>query len=385
MRVRLKVTKETPPSWEHVSEIEKDIILIGRDPKNELPLGDKDSVVSRQHAKLVHQGNAYSIMDLNSRNGTLLNGDKIKPAIEYPLKNGDLINICEFSVEFSAEPSEIQPEENIPAISELPGFFAQESSQFVAALDQLCQVFEQEESPYKEELLREIVRAALEKATLNKAAEIIGQVLQFQTGSTVSFSGPGQEDQGMDISNSYDRAKRAMAILLDYFVKMVQALDQFELQFLDRTTIKSTRHSKSGKSFSIHNCTPKELGEHLFDPEISSREAQERLDHIQVNANQLMMHQLALLDGYKACVSEGTQQLLQRLSPQKVQQEVEKKTLKLGPLRVRYRRLPLFSALRTVKELKQAHQELAREDPATIENSYFRKPFMRGYENRSSY
>lgn len=383
MRVRLKVRKETPPSWEHVSDMEKDVILIGRDPKNELPLGDTDSVVSRQHAKLVRHGNSYSIVDLGSRNGTILNGDRIKPSIEYPLKNGDLINICEFVIEFSAGQSEIKPEENIPKISEPLGFFAEESSNFVAALNQLCQAFEREESPYKEELLREVFSGSLERATLNKAAEIISLVLQFRTGLTVSLPNPEQEDQGLDISHSHDRVERAIAVMLDYFVKMVQALDQFELQFLDRTTIRSTRHSKSGQSFSIHNCTPKELGKHLFDPEISSHEAQKRLDNIQANANQLMMHQLSLLDGYKACVSEGTQQLVQRLSPQKVQQEVEERTLKLGPLRVRYRLLPLLSALQTVKELRRAHQELMQEDPATIEKNYFRKPFMRGYENRT--
>jgi type VI secretion system protein ImpI len=385
MLVRLKVLKDTPPCWEHVFEMEKDILLIGRDPKNELPLEGTSSGVSRQHAKLVRHGNSYSIIDLASRNGTILNDIKIEPNVEYVIKNGDLIHICEFVIEFSAEQSEVKPEQDFFPKRELSTPFAEESQNLIAALDRMCQKFEQEESSVKDEALQKALRDSLERATLNKAAEILSQVLQSRTGPVISFPAPAQKDLELDISSSYDRVERAIAVLLDFFVKMIQALDEFEIFFLDRTITSiiippKSKSSKPGKSFSFHKCTAKELKGYLFDPEISLQEAQKRIDWVQANAEKLMMHQISLLAGYKASVSEGAQQLLQKMSPQKFREKLKEKTLTLGPFHLRYSLIPLLATLQIAKEFSRLHQELTQEDPAKIEGDYFHKPYRLGYQ-----
>ena len=384
MPVRLKVLKNTPPFGEHVFELEKDIIVIGKDPKNEIHL-EGTSFVSRQHAKLVRHGSTYNIVDLNSRNGTILNGNRIKSNLEHPIKNGDLIYICEFVIEFSAEQPKIKPEEDLFPEPGHPPPFAEESKNLIAALDQMCQKYEREELPLKEAALQEALRDSLSETMLNKAAEILSQALQSQTGGASSPLPPARIEQPMDISSIHDHVERGISILLDFFVKMIQALNEFEIFFLDKTITSiilqpKSESPKSAKSFSLCKCTPKELKEYLFDPEISPQEAQDRIQCIQANAEKLMMHQISLLAGYKASVIEGSQQLLQRMNPHGFQKKLEEKTAKLGPLRLHYHLIPFLAAMQIVKELSRAFQELALEDPAKIEEAYFHNPYKKGYQ-----
>ena len=59
---------------------------LGRADSNSLTVSEQ--TVSGSHAKIVLKGTAYSLVDLNSTNGTLVNGQKIS---EMPIKSGDQI------------------------------------------------------------------------------------------------------------------------------------------------------------------------------------------------------------------------------------------------------------------------------------------------------
>ena len=63
-------------------------VIAGRLPSNGIPLKDKKS--SREHAKIYQQGQDYAIVDLNSSNGTIVNGQKVTKRV---LKDGDEIVI----------------------------------------------------------------------------------------------------------------------------------------------------------------------------------------------------------------------------------------------------------------------------------------------------
>jgi adenylate cyclase len=63
---------------------------IGRDPRNDVVLESK--IVSREHAKIVRTKEGLAIVDLDSHNGTFVNGTRIK---EAPLRDGDEILIGE--------------------------------------------------------------------------------------------------------------------------------------------------------------------------------------------------------------------------------------------------------------------------------------------------
>ena len=58
----------------------------------------KERGVSRMHAKLLHRENGLYLIDLNSTNGTWINGARVESGKEYPLSEGDLVAFarCEF-------------------------------------------------------------------------------------------------------------------------------------------------------------------------------------------------------------------------------------------------------------------------------------------------
>ncbi len=66
------------------------VTTLGRDPESALWL-DLDQV-SRHHAEIVVDGATATLMDLGSRNGTLLNGIKVTAA--QPLHDGDIIELA---------------------------------------------------------------------------------------------------------------------------------------------------------------------------------------------------------------------------------------------------------------------------------------------------
>ena len=78
--------------------IESDETTIGRHPNCQIPVKDAGRV-SRNHAQIIRQGDAYFIKDLLSRNGTFLNDEQISDQ-SHPLKDGDRIRICDLEFRF---------------------------------------------------------------------------------------------------------------------------------------------------------------------------------------------------------------------------------------------------------------------------------------------
>jgi pSer/pThr/pTyr-binding forkhead associated (FHA) protein len=66
-------------------------ILIGRSPENDIQI--QDNYVSRKHLELYKKGERYFIKDLDSANGTLVNGKNIGSKKERRVKEGDTIVI----------------------------------------------------------------------------------------------------------------------------------------------------------------------------------------------------------------------------------------------------------------------------------------------------
>ncbi|HET8647541.1 MAG TPA: FHA domain-containing protein, partial [Vicinamibacteria bacterium] len=78
----------TGPLADSVLPLAEDEVTIGRDPANRVALAD--SSVSRNHSLLRRQGDTYRVLDLDSRNGTLVNGTAVK---EQLLRGGDRLEI----------------------------------------------------------------------------------------------------------------------------------------------------------------------------------------------------------------------------------------------------------------------------------------------------
>ncbi len=78
-------------------------VTVGRDPVNEVVLGDDE--VSRFHCRIKKRGRIFVIEDLDSRNGCYVNGDRVLNSI---IQNGDRILIGGSELMFVTSDSEIQ-------------------------------------------------------------------------------------------------------------------------------------------------------------------------------------------------------------------------------------------------------------------------------------
>jgi pSer/pThr/pTyr-binding forkhead associated (FHA) protein len=77
-------------------ELARDIVMIGRGPLNRIVIDHP--TVSAQHAVLLRTGDFYSLKDLNSTNGTQINGDFVTDA---ELKDGDTIQFGSVAAVFA--------------------------------------------------------------------------------------------------------------------------------------------------------------------------------------------------------------------------------------------------------------------------------------------
>src|SRR6476646_4161309 len=77
-----------------------DLFVIGRDAE-QCQIVIPNSAVSRKHAQIVRNGTKYLIEDLGSRNGTIVNNNKV--ATPTSLKNEDRVKICDFLFRFHDE------------------------------------------------------------------------------------------------------------------------------------------------------------------------------------------------------------------------------------------------------------------------------------------
>jgi hypothetical protein len=75
----------------------KPILTIGRDNANDLIIDHP--LASRRHARLERDENGYFVRDLDSTNGTYVNGDRVEGA--RPLHNQDLIWVADVEIVFS--------------------------------------------------------------------------------------------------------------------------------------------------------------------------------------------------------------------------------------------------------------------------------------------
>lgn len=87
--------------------------IVGRDATCDIQIDNLG--VSRAHCQFVKRGDSYILQDMNSANGTYVNGQKVG---EHYLKDGDEVLVGKFMLKFdvagTAAPAAKAPEENPP-------------------------------------------------------------------------------------------------------------------------------------------------------------------------------------------------------------------------------------------------------------------------------
>ncbi len=99
----LAVVQPTKARWEY--PLQKGSVLIGR-PGGQEPVDfdvtfyDPDGYVSRNHARVAEDQRRYYVVDLDSSNGTRVNGQRLAPQTPRWLRNGDEIGLGQVVLKF---------------------------------------------------------------------------------------------------------------------------------------------------------------------------------------------------------------------------------------------------------------------------------------------
>jgi pSer/pThr/pTyr-binding forkhead associated (FHA) protein len=99
---------EAPPAYTLIAPAEEGYIL-GRSDSNSsyepdidlMAQGAQERGVSRRHAALVRHRGLVHVVDLDSVNGTFLNGKRLSPHIPYPLNAGDRLSLANLEITIS--------------------------------------------------------------------------------------------------------------------------------------------------------------------------------------------------------------------------------------------------------------------------------------------
>jgi hypothetical protein len=395
MKLRVVVTKKTDSEYQQQKEIQKFPIFFGREEKNEVVLPDPQKRISRSHAKIIETNGLLQLIDLGSANFTYLNDEKIFPNEECVIKSGDKIKIGDYEIdlEMISDRDTKTFDDQKTMIFASP--FADELESFANEFKKLTEKYLFDASPGKEEMLRFSVMQILGSQENNEGARIISEFFAHKFLEQSGFSGnidfsskvsttkisspvkpkspepiktsvPLSSDSTHDYSFS-SHFSQTVDLVLENLIKLIQAYLQFRQEFFG-VTIYHT----------IPTGSLKEIKEYLFNPDISSEEQNKRISMIKEEAQKLFTHQVGLLEGYKASVTEGSQSLLQSLDPELIEKEAERKQAS-GFQNL----LPYSKKLKTLETINETYKKYIT-DPYHLEKKFFRPAFIKGYQKRIS-
>jgi len=146
--------------------LDRDRITLGRSSANELCYPD-DVGLSRQHLALIRRNSQWTVEDLGSKNGTMLNGQRLEGPM--PFNPGDRIAAGHLTIEFADAGLSTQ---NTVVFVDSPEQFSKSATTVVASLDGVL-------APQADELNKTYKRL---KANFNDASAFIAAVPLYAGG-----------------------------------------------------------------------------------------------------------------------------------------------------------------------------------------------------------
>lgn len=86
---------------------EQGVFVIGRKSPSDILINDDK--ISSQHVQIIHnENNEVYLIDLNSSNGTYINGKQLNPGVPYPITNQDQITLSSGPIQLTFNPDNFQ-------------------------------------------------------------------------------------------------------------------------------------------------------------------------------------------------------------------------------------------------------------------------------------
>ena len=385
MRIKLRVTNQSDPSSNQPDEyvFEEDGVSIGRGTSNHLTLPDRKRIVSTEHAALRRAGDMYQLVDLGSKNFTYLNGSRLPPEEPVAIESGDTFQVGDFEIEFIVLDAPETSVERTVFAADFSNPFEAPAAQLLDALEEIADVFEEEaDAPRRrDDALRDAFRnaaAALgDHEATQRVAELLGvlegdapDAVPAASSAAASTSESAPESSAPSTRSAPVIPSEAIGSVLDASLEAVARLVnipwQFRHEFIGQTIMQSS------ETAFLYEGDTDTIKQHLLDPSLSDETRAERIERLQEAAEAVAVHQVAMLNGYKASAIQGAQELLEQVDPAVAEAEAaaENKLFEL---------LPWLASPVVVERLKTRWNELQTGDWSVAEQRVFRPAFIKAY------
>ena len=420
MPLTFLVSRQDEPARTDEFLFNQDRVLIGRDAASDLTLPDPNRMVSKQHALVERQEEAWSVTDLGSKNLTFLNERRLIPNQPVPIHDGDRLGIGDYSIAFRVVPEPVPEPEPEPYRGDvtmmMPGLanpFDEDARALADVVGRIARGHAAELPGRADDALRDAVARAFESVGEDASGvlALVASTVQPVDPTATAFAVPARRRYGppptltplasppasapavpppplpppaepawaasfdpsppppaaaRDASDGEAHAAaQAVDLLLDAAVRLSKSQWQFRLEFLGQTVVDTPG------TFALHTATPAEARAHLLDGRVPQDERNRRLALVEQAVEDVLVHQVAVLEGYREGVKDGVERLLAELDPENLPEDETEKRGVLG--------FSFGGRDRALERMERRYREIAAEHRSSFEKRLFRAAFVRAY------
>ena len=362
----LTLTVSTPGDSPAESDytFDTDRVTIGRGGESTLVLPDIKRVISKEHAAVVRSGQGYDLLDLGSKNCTYLHGEALEPGRAYPIQSGDTFTIGEFSLTCAIRAS---TDEHTMFDGAFINPFLDDAAVLGATLRSMAKTYDLEPTARRDDAIVEAIQAAIAQADEGPGSPVLRLVATTFGGGAPVTPIPvpvAARSAGAGVS----MREPMLEAMLRALARALAIPQRFRHEFIGQTIVQGPEASP------LVGGDAQSLRRHLTDPDLDEEEAGRRAERLQEAADTLALHHVALLEGYRASVREGSGNLLQALDPAAMPQ---------GQGNFLERIFPFIRRLRAADDTARRWREQREEDWAVAERRIFRPAFIKAYLQRA--
>ncbi|MBI3596646.1 MAG: type VI secretion system-associated FHA domain protein TagH [Nitrospirae bacterium] len=388
---------------------DKDVIRIGRQDSSDVQLRDVRRLISGRHAEIRQKDHNFILVDVGSKNGTQLNGQRLMVGKEYPLNRDDQITIGDFIIQFNPlDPAEGQPrpaEIRADSIRTSIPNTNQEVQELIEVLNRTYWEHIEADPKERESVLVETLRKALhgqDEVSAKRMLDLVEsrfpepeyqqqKILQGPPNQSpecspkeyelyrTAFQGilkiAGRYFQELDtlkspeaVAEFIERLSRTLAVMLGCLANSIKGRKQFEQEFdVEATRILSWKPNPIKLAEG-----DREIGEYLLNWR-KGEPLDKVVSDLEDAFTDLALHQMGLMAGFK----EGLRELLKKMDPGSLEAEAQANPFTLGPFKIPCRFRPLVSWA-AWNRFKERYRELSEKEVKTFETIW--GPFFaKGY------
>ncbi len=388
MPIKLQVEREGDEGKDPADYLfEQERIRLGRASENDLTLPDQE--ISQHHAEVVHEKGEYKLRDRGSKNHTFVHGRKLEEDETHTLKSGDVFTMGSFRIEFVPlfMPSS---EQTVLADDDTPSNpFERHARELKQVLKGMAETYTYAPADMRDAELKRMIDDVLnERSRGTRLADhdVVHQLVQQIGSASDGTDAPsadataGEENTAKEPTSAASEAPASDVLpahvdeVLDVLVEAVARMTSIPRKFWREFSGNTVVHPPK-QSF-LRTANLDNLRAHLLDDRVSAAERTERLSHLKEAVDTLVWHEVSLLNGYKAAVDHGSQELIQKLNPESLTEASSEGgffTMFGGGGEV---------SQTAVQDLYNRWKKLREEAPGALEKEMYRPAFTEAYLER---